>query len=235
MSNIYQQGPDGIVQVVPREPSLADFLNNTPLEGNPAWTDYLEALDFIESNNAEQKIKKLQNVRMINSDTDESIVRLTCQLLGFDLSSDIYTLSAGGILKIATQLSAYSEHSSTPDFTKFFDFVLNSKTEVSYLWTKDYESFHPDPMGPTLLDGGEWYKTTHVTLSVELRSEQAIIDEVFKLRDGKSIASKIKDVFYEFAPLTLVIDSLLLAHPMPVSLGFKAQILKYRHDQLVVQ
>src|ERR1019366_4929323 len=109
MSAIYQLGANGLEQLVPKEPNTKDFLVGSPMETNPTWTDYLEALDFVTESISGSTTKKIQTIRAMTPQTDVSTVRATCQLLGFDLDADIYQLSANSILKVVTQLSTFTE------------------------------------------------------------------------------------------------------------------------------
>ena len=230
-NSIYQIGQDGSFQLLtPTAPGLQDFLNGTHVETNMAWRDLLEAADFVTEQTSGHIISKIQSVRAIRSGTDDYTIRQTCRLLGFDLNSDVYSLNTSGMLKLATQLNRFSDYSSTPQFNKFMDMVLNAVSSVEYLWTNDYKSFFPVPKGISVDQGGDWYLTTHCNLSIELKTDAATVAQVLKLAQGTSIASKMRDVFYEFAPITLVLDSVILCHPMPCSFTLKAQMLNYRHE-----
>jgi len=159
-------------------------------------------------------------------------------MLGFDLDSDVFQLSQNAILNVVNDLGSYTSTLGTPDFVKFFDFVMNSNSKVNYLWTNDYKNFYPAPKGLLITEGGTWYNTTHVSLEIELYAPQSVIDSVFTSAAGATIGTiedKIKEVFYQFAPLTLVLDSVFLRNSLPINLNFAAQLLDYRRDELVVR
>lgn len=234
MTDIVQVNPDGGFTVLqPLVPAAKDFLNGGPIESNVAWTDFLNAFDFVVQQNIEAPIRQLSNIRQISRDTDEAVLRQTCKLIGFDLSSDFYKLSEGDILRIVNQLPLYVEQASNINWNKFLDLVLNSRTDVKYLWTKDYQSFHPLPLGMTIENGGPWYKTTHVEFQIELLARQELIDAVFGGK-SESIGKQIQNVFYEYAPITLVVERIILTHTMEVKIGWSASITNYIHEYVEV-
>lgn len=231
MAEIFQTDSDGnLVVLVPQQPAVQDFLVGTPLESNLTWTDLLEAFDHVMQGTVDTPIKQLTTIRKITRDTDEAILRQTCHMLGFDLSADYFKLSNNDILRIVSQLPLFAEHAMDVHWSRFLDFVLNAKTEVSYLWTQDYKTFHRKPLGSKLYEGGTWYKTSHVEFVVELRASPQLIEEVFG-SSNSSLAKQLADIFYEYAPANLVVDRIILNETinadMDVSVGLAEQVHEY--------
>jgi hypothetical protein len=125
------------------------------------------------------------------------------------------------------------ENASNINWNKFLDLVLNSRTDVKYLWTRDYKSFHPKPLGMTIEHGGPWYKTTHVEFSIELLARQELIDAVFGGKE-KSLGKQLEDVFYEYAPMTLVVERIILTHTFEVTIGWTASLSSHIHEYVEV-
>lgn len=190
---------------------MSDFLDDptanvqdlapTLIIENPTWKDMLCVWGQIMDANVEEPIAQLERIRFMEDDSDDDILRYTARLLGFDLSQDVLNLNADNLTKIATQLSMYPDSNGTELFPKFLDLVLNSVTEVEYLYTQDYINFYNKPGGPLVDEGGRWFKTTHIELALVMLSL-----ETLQLNPGVSLFGRVKELFYEFAPAALVIE-----------------------------
>lgn len=234
MTDIVHVAPDGThVVLVPTEPTVADFTTGGPVEGIIPWKDFLDAFNFVEEQNVEQAITQLLQIRNIGRDTDEAVLRQTCKLIGFDLSDDFYKLSSGDLLRIVNQLPLYVENSSNVNWNKFLDLILNARTNVSYLWTNDYKSFHKSPQGDTIEHGGSWFKTTHVEFQIEMKASQDLITQVFGGRT-QTLGKHIERVFYEYAPVTLVVERVIMNHTFDVPLYWTASLSNYIHEYVDV-
>lgn len=185
--------------------SIKDLLTNT-LRENKTWRDLAESVDYVFSSNIEDPIDQLAKVRWIRKETDPSILEQSARLLGFDLTQDVLSLNAENLTKIVTQLPHYPDHNSTQYFTNFIDMLLNAMTEVKYLYTKDYINFHEQPTGPLVIDGGEWFLTTHIELNLGLLHLDSLL-----LADGESLYTRVKNLFHSFAPVALVIERFYFA------------------------
>lgn len=168
---------------------------------NPTWKDMLCVFGQVMDANVEEPIAQLERIRFMEDDSDDDILRYTARLLGFDLTQDVLNLNADNLTKIATQLSMYPDSNGTELFPKFLDLVLNSVTEVEYLYTQDYINFYNKPGGKLVDEGGRWFKTTHIELALVMLSL-----ETLQLNPGVSLFGRVKELFYEFAPAALVIE-----------------------------
>jgi len=72
---------------------------------------------------------------------------------------------------------------------------------VTHLYTNDYLNFVEEPQGPLVIDGGTWFKTTHITLTINLFNLDTLV-----LAAGKTLIERTKELFYAFAPTALVIN-----------------------------
>lgn len=171
------------------------------LQSKPTWVDMTDVFGRVMDTNVEQMIGDLERLRNISADTDSGILNATARLLGFDLSQDVLNLNADNLVKVVSQLSLYPDQNGTELFVKFVSLVLNSETKVTYLWTKDYVNFYPKPLGKTLELGGNWFKTTHIELSLAMLSL-----ETLNLNTGVTLIKRIQDLFFSFSPAPLVIE-----------------------------
>lgn len=171
------------------------------IKSNTTWDDMLQVFDTVMSTNVDSPIEQLERIRFISASTDDQVLATTARLLGFDFTQDVLNLNADNLTKVVTQLSLYPDQNGTQYFTKFIDLVLNATTEVVHLYTKDYLNFYEKPKGELVINGGEWFKTTHISLSINLFNL-----ETLSLTAGKTLFDRVKELFYNFAPAALVID-----------------------------
>lgn len=167
---------------------------------NPTWNDMLAVFNRVMENNVDDPIAQLERIRFISNETDDEILARTARLLGFDLTRDMLNLNADNLVKLVSQLPLYADQNGTDMFIKFIDLIFNARTIVENLYTKDYVNFFPKPGGTLLIDGGDWFKTTHIDLSIELMNSEEIV-----LNDGVKLIERVRELFSELAPIALVV------------------------------
>lgn len=180
--------------------SMKDLLTNI-LRDNSTWRDLAAATADVFENNIEDPIDQLAKIRWIRRDTDPKVLENAARMLGFDLTQDVLYLNAENLTKIVTQLPHYPDHNSTKYFSNFIDMILNAITDVRYLYTRDYINFEERPGGALVIDGGEWFLTTHIELNLGLLHFDSLL-----LSDGDSLFTRVQQLFYSFAPIALVIE-----------------------------
>ena len=202
------------------QPQDANTLNLlTPyLREVPVWKDMAEVVDSLLSTNVVQPIRELEKLRFLTSDSEQTVLMETCRLLGFDLSQDILASNVNPFTRIATQLAMYSDYNGTQKFSQFLSLILGGYCEVTYLFSDDYEDFYDQPGGKLITEGGVWFQTTHVELDVGLSSLVGL-----NLPPGQSLAQRVKVIFYDQAPITLVIERLNFVVIDRVSIGVAAK------------
>lgn len=170
------------------------------IETNPTWVDLWGAFASVMDSNVENPIVQLENLRYVSLETEASVLADTARLLGFDVSQDVLNLNAENLTKIVSQLPMYPDQNGNENFVNFIDLALNAKTRVTYLYTKDYVNFYDTPGGLLVIDGGSWFKTTHITLFVALQSLNTLA-----LSFGQTLFGRTVELFSNFAPVHLVV------------------------------
>lgn len=185
----------------PNAASLLDLLPSR-LKTKQTWIDMMEVFQRVMDINVEGPQKQLESIRDFQ-ESDDGILNSTARLLGFDLTQDVLNLSSDNLTKLVSQLSLYPDNNGTEKFVKFIDLLLNALTEVEYLWTRDYVNFYRAPKGPTIKEGGPWFKATHINLTMALFTRDTLV-----LAPGQTLYGRTKELFYTFAPAALVIERL---------------------------
>jgi hypothetical protein len=173
------------------------------VKDSPTWTDMLTAFDGMMAANVDAPIEQLDIIRYLDSSTDPEIVQRTVRMLGFDASQDVMSMSSSTLTRLVTQLPLYPDYNSTLLFENFIDLLLNAITSIEYLYTKDYVNFYPYSKGSLVMDGGAWFKTTHINLSVDLLQPETL-DTTSP--GSLPIFKRVLAVFYTFCPIALVLE-----------------------------
>jgi hypothetical protein len=95
----------------------------------------------------------------------------------------------------------YPDSNGTEAFTKFISLMINGFCDVTYLWSQDYVNFYAQPKGLTIDKGGRWFKTTHIDLAMGFLTLAGL-----QLKQGQTLYQRTKEIFYQQAPITLVIE-----------------------------
>jgi hypothetical protein len=212
------------------EKPKADLMDLMPeiVVNNPVWADMIQAFIQVMETNVDGPIDQLQTVRHINRYTEDEYLKYTARLIGFDVSQDILDRSSANLLKLVTQLPHYPDYNGPDLFIKFEELILNAKISMEHLYTEDYVNFYPEPGGGLLkLGHGNWFKTTHINLNIELRDSSVV------LSTGDLLYQRVRDIFYNFCPISLVINALYLVVTFDIVdwVGGKAFGIETRIDE----
>lgn len=171
------------------------------LKDNDVWSELAAAFDSVVKTNIDNPIQQIELLRFLPPDADPKILSDACRMLGFDLSQDVLNLSVDKFTRIVTQLGMYPDSNGTEAFTKFISLMINGFCDVTYLWSKDYVNFYVKPKGATIDQGGRWFKTTHIELAMGFLTLAGL-----QLKKDQSLYARTKEIFYQQAPITLVIE-----------------------------
>jgi len=139
-----------------------DFIQDNPALG--------ELFDIIGQHNDDLNISTIQqlvDLRRVDKNSTTEVLEESAQQLGINVTRDIMSFRSEVFKKIFDTLPEYSEVSGTKDWSKYVAMILGANFESYRLYTNDYQSFVPTPLGTMIKDGGSWYKTTHVDLEVD--------------------------------------------------------------------
>lgn len=197
------------VEIATVQDLLVDRLNDLS-----TWSDFAAAMQQLFDSNVAQPINTLQQVRYLEPGTEQALLAATCRLLGFDLEQDVLNLNVDTFTKLVTTLPLYADQNGTPLFSRFLSLLLNGTINIKYLWTQDYVDFLEKALGELVYDGGAWYATTHVELGIGLATIAGL-----SLRPGQTLIDRIKEIFYSQAPITLVLERIVLEANADMQVG----------------
>jgi hypothetical protein len=178
-----------------------DGLETEFFSEQPIWQDFLDALAEFYQTQVREPMEGLREIRNISADTDPNIVLLTLRDMGIDVPYDL-VLSPERLIKSVYMLPLIYQELGKESAWRVIEFILGRHITVQSLWTENYVDFYTEPYGPLRLDGGTWYKTTHVNLGIQMVGSDARI----VLPRNKTLKDRLLSAFYSFAPINLVID-----------------------------
>jgi hypothetical protein len=178
---------------------------------NQAWSDLTKSINTLFSDNIYNLTKGIANVRDPKL-IEKEFLSILASTLGFNLQSDLFDEES--YRKLIAALSNYYEVSGTNKIQDFIGYVQNGKYEIKAQWTQDYIKFHDYPKGTTIYDGGSWYITPHVVLKYDA--------EMYATQPDLSI---IESLFYELAPIHLVLKAIVATYYAYMKLYFSAHVV----------
>lgn len=178
-----------------------DNLETEMFTSQVVWQDFLDALADFYQEQVREPMEGLREVRNITEKTDPNVVLLTLRDLGIDTPLDLI-LNPDRLMKSVYMIPLIYQHSGLDSMWRVIEFILGRRMSVQYLWTQDYIDFYPEPYGPRRVDGGTWYKTTHVNLTMQTTGSDARII----LPRNSTLKDRLLSAFYSYAPVNLVID-----------------------------
>ncbi len=171
------------------------------ITSEPMWNDLLAALSEFLQTTVREPLDQLREIRNINENTDPNVILQTLKQLGidipFDLIADIERLK-----KSVYMIPLLYQTSGLESAWNVIAYILGRSINVKTLWTNNYTDFYTEPHGPLRVDGGDWYKTTHVELSMQTMGK----DSRIPLPRGQTLKDRLLSAFYSFAPVTLVVE-----------------------------
>lgn len=165
------------------------------------FSDFTDAYAEVLNDNIRWPAYLLETIRSTTGD-DPYVVKQTLHQLGFNLPYDFIAHNYPTLASNLSQLSLYSERSGTKDYPRLISFVLGRSIDANPLYSSDYETFYDKPYGPLQVEGGDWFKTTHISLGMQLLPS----DRNLAIPRGKTLKDRFMDAFYEFAPWSIVVD-----------------------------
>jgi len=217
---------------------------------NPYFVGYTNAIDEVFGELVDAKLDAFHNIRNMWVDSPDVEAKIEAQamvafedwgipekpllikqvnLLGMKLSnSGVITESA--YLALSRFVGQYWLEKGKYAAIDFLNFCLSQDFTLVKLWTEDYDTFVPEGdarIGIPLWDGGTWYPTTHVSLTVKgnLEMEPQVLTKFFDdVANYNLVLQSIEQVFdipivptYESTTADIVAVALLCENALVIS------------------
>ncbi len=183
-----------------------------PLSNKQTWIDAADAFQDMLGRNVDGTIQQVLDIRQLRDTFDVEILKQTCRMLGFDVTKDVLDTHTD-LTKIVTQLPLYADQNGTKLFPEFIELALNGTVQVQNTFneinplnpTYYKKPFYPEAQGPNVVDGGNWYETTHINLSIGLLVTTEQLKSI-SLKPGQTLRQRTQELFYSLAPINLVVN-----------------------------
>lgn len=190
----------------------------------PIWQSFLNATAELYTEYVTGPLTMLQNIRNIGSTTDLTIVKNTLSDMGLDIAPDII-VEPERLYKFIYSIPLLYQVTGRREGYRALQFLLGRRVAVYNLYTKDYHDFQTKPWGALRVDGGDWYKTTHVDLEMEM----VPTDSGILLPPGTTLEDRLLSAFYSYAPITVVVRNFYYVIEVANTEDFGIQGVVYRH------
>jgi hypothetical protein len=187
---------------------------------NQTWLDFLNALAEVLQEQVREPLSQMEDIRHFVDETDPFILVETIKMLGFDIPADLIKHNIEKLSRAVYMLSMFHEISGVEGFERSIEFVLGREVIVRTKYTNNYVDFYTEPQGPLLIDGGDWYQTTHISLGMELVPG----DRNLILPIGKTLQDRLLDAYFEFAPINQVVDDFFFIQKIHATIFLSGKI-----------
>lgn len=192
------------------------------LNDQETWDQFCEAFDEFLEENVNGYIHQLAEIRDIKPETDDVFKKQALRMLGFSLDDSVLDrFDSTDLFVFLQDFPRYAERSGTDALALMLGRILKSNVQMNNLWTNDYVNFlQALPVGEkTVEEGGHWFLSTHVDVTFDWTSLEALTPS-----DGMSLPKRIYDIFYQLAPINLVLRSVGNDAEFNVDIGLRASL-----------
>ncbi|QYW05474.1 hypothetical protein pEaSNUABM25_00118 [Erwinia phage pEa_SNUABM_25] len=137
------------------------------VESNEAWAELFQIFDDHNDEQNLTAIQQLLDLRRINADSNDELAAASIRQLGINLTRDLMSARLPTLKRVIDCLPDWQQVSGTTQWNKFVGLLLGGQFDTNRLYTADYQTFLPTPLGALIQDGGQWYKTNKVNLEVD--------------------------------------------------------------------
>lgn len=167
----------------------------------PMWEDFLQDLQDTIEEQIRNPIRQLETIRDVKPDSDSVVLAQTLLQLGITFPVDIIAHNLHRLRHSTHMLAQLHETMGTPRAYSAISFILGRMLEVQHLYTKNYRDFYNRNYESLNIDGGKWYKTTHIDLGMEMVPS----DIYMALPEGVTRKDRMLDAYFELAPIAQVV------------------------------
>lgn len=138
------------------------------LKEDDLWSSFADVAQRVYDAKVDAPLSELERIRHLDQDTDQTFVERSIRQAGLALTSEFFELNKDKISNSFYELIKFWEVDGTPNYPKFIAFVLGRNFTEQVLYTNDYVDFTTEH-GKLITEGGDWYSTSHVDLSIDAK------------------------------------------------------------------
>ena len=189
----------------------------------PLWAAFLEAVQEFYTTQVRDPLGQLIDIRDIDAQSPIVFVKQAIKDLGITLPPDMI-VDPERLYKSNYMIPLIHQLSGLDSATRMIAYLLGRRVVSHELWTEDYISFYEQPLGALRIDGGTWYKTTHINLEMQ----KVPADQKIVLPTGTTLKDRFLSAFFSLAPINLVVDQFFFSIEVENQEDFNIQSVIYR-------
>jgi hypothetical protein len=178
-----------------------DDLDVEFIRQEPLWGSFLHALEEFYTQDVRAPLKELQEIRDIKASTPAIFIQQALQDMGITIPQDMI-VEPERLFNSVYMIPLLHQVLGLESAYRAISFVLGRRVVVRDLYTEDYADFYETPFGALRIDGGTWYKTTHIVLEMQKVAD----DQEMSLPEGTTLKDRFLSAFYQLAPINIVVD-----------------------------
>lgn len=193
------------------------------IRSEPLWGAFLEALQEFLTVQVRDPLSQVVNIRDIKATSPIVFVKQALRDLGITLPPDMI-VDPDRLYNSIYMIPLVHQITGLESATRLIAYILGRRVVSRDLYTEDYISFYEEPLGALRIDGGTWYKTTHINLEMQkVPADQQII-----LPTGTTLKDRFLSAFFSFAPVNVVIDQFFFSIEIENKEDFAIQGVVYK-------
>lgn len=138
------------------------------LKENELWSSFADVAYRVYKEKLQAPLKELERIRHIDQETDKVFVERAIRQAGLALTSEFFDLNRDKLTNAFYELIRFWEVDGSPNYPKFISFLLGRSFSEDVLYSNDDVSLTTEH-GRLIINGGDWFATSHVDISVDAR------------------------------------------------------------------
>lgn len=193
------------------------------IRSEPLWGAFLEAVQEFLTAQVRDPLSQVMDIRDIKATTPLVFVKQALKDLGITLPPDMI-VDPERLYNSMYMIPLLHQVTGLESATRMIAYILGRRVVSRDLYTEDYISFYEEPLGALRIDGGTWYKTTHINLEMQ----KVPADQRITLPTGTTLKDRFLSAFFSLAPVNLVIDQFFFSIEIENMDDFAIQGVVYR-------
>lgn len=189
----------------------------------PLWGAFLEALQEFMTVQIRDPLSQVHKIRDISAKTPLVFVKQALRDLGITLPPDMI-VDPERLYNSVYMIPLIHQLTGLESATRMIAYILGRRVVSRDLYTEDYIGFYEEPLGALRIDGGTWYKTTHINLEMQ----KVPADQTITLPTGTTLKDRFLSAFFSLAPVNLVIDQFFFSIEIENKDDFAMQGVVYK-------
>jgi hypothetical protein len=189
----------------------------------PLWGSFLDALQEFYTDQVRNPLQQLREIRDLKATTSLVFIKQALSDMGITIPPDMI-VNPERLYNSVYMIPLLHRVTGLESAYRAISYILGRRVRVYDLYTEDYVSFYEEPYGALRIDGGTWYKATHINLEMQKVGS----DSNIHLPSGTTLKDRFLSAFFTLAPINIVIDQFFFSIEVENREDFCIQGVVYR-------